>query len=167
MEAIQRPDPIRYFGERPPTEDQWWECGTTFNYINTNKRDITLDLTAPRRAPCSTGSRRADVLVENFTPRVMDSFDLGWDRLHTAFPQLIVVRMPAFGLTGPWRSPGYAYTIEQTAGMAWLTGYHDGPPLAPGGPADLFAGLHAAFAALAALGDRTNGPEPLDGGTHG
>src|SRR5580704_9190456 len=39
--------------------------------------------------------------------------------------------------------------------MAWLTGYRDGPPLAPGGPADLFAGLHAAFAALAALADRS------------
>jgi crotonobetainyl-CoA:carnitine CoA-transferase CaiB-like acyl-CoA transferase len=65
-----------------------------------------------------------------------------------------MVRMPAFGLAGPWRDrPGYAYTIEQVAGMAWITGYADGSPMAPGGPADLLGGLHAAFATMAALED--------------
>ncbi len=45
----------------------------------------------------------ADVLIENFTPRVMDNFGLTWEVLHAINPQLIMVRMPAFGLDGPWR----------------------------------------------------------------
>ena len=129
IEAVQHPDPIRFFSERPPAADLWWEWGPKFNYVNTNKRDVTLDLAAPTsRAVLDRLLASADVLVENFTPRVMDSFDLGWDRLHATFPKLNVVRMPAFGLTGPWRDhPGYAHTIEQASGMAWLTGYDDGP----------------------------------------
>jgi crotonobetainyl-CoA:carnitine CoA-transferase CaiB-like acyl-CoA transferase len=159
VEAIQRPDPIRFFSERPSSEDLWWEWGPTFNYVNTNKRDVTLDLGAPvGRALLDRLLSGADVLVENFTPRVMDSFDLGRERLRADFPQLTVVRMPAFGLTGPWRDhPGYAHTIEQASGMAWLTGYGDSPPVAPAGPADTLVGIHAAFAAMAALEDSANG----------
>src|SRR5207237_8566460 len=94
-------------------------------------------------------------LVDNFTPRVMDGFDLVWERLHDAHPHLLMVRMPAFGLTGPWRGkPEYAHTTEQASGMAWLTGYRDGPPVAPGGPADPLVGIHAAIATVAALDDR-------------
>ena len=66
--------------------------------------------------------------------------------------------MPAFGLSGPWRDRvGFAPTMEQIAGLAWVTGLPDGPPVAPRGACDPLAGAHAAFAALAALdfADRT------------
>ena len=63
-----------------------------------------------------------------------------------------MVRMPAFGLDGPWRDRvGFAQTMEQASGMAWMTGPADGPPIVPRGPCDPIAGLHAAFAAIAAL----------------
>ena len=89
---------------------------------------------------------------------VLDSFGLGWDAIHAANPRTIMVRMPAFGLAGPWRDrPGFAQTMEQATGMAWMTGHLDGPPIIPRGVCDPVAGLHAAFAAIAALAvrDRT------------
>ena len=63
-----------------------------------------------------------------------------------------MIRMPAFGLDGPWRDRvGFAQTMEQATGMAWMTGPADGPPVIPRGACDPIAGLHAAFAAIAAL----------------
>src|SRR4029078_3708157 len=65
------------------------------------------------------------------------------------------VRMPAFGLTGPWRDrPGFAQTMEQITGMAWVTGYEGGTPITPGGPVDPMVGAHAALAIVAALAHR-------------
>jgi crotonobetainyl-CoA:carnitine CoA-transferase CaiB-like acyl-CoA transferase len=62
--------------------------------------------------------------------------------------------MPGWGLEGPWRDrPGFASTMEQASGMAWVTGYEDGPPLPPG-ICDPMAGAHGAFAVLAALEQR-------------
>lgn len=97
----------------------------------------------------------ADVLIENFSPRVMDNLGLGYAALAAHNPRLIMVRMPAFGLDGPWRDRvGFAQTMEQLTGMAWLTGFADGPPILPRGPCDPLAGLHALAALLAALEHR-------------
>jgi crotonobetainyl-CoA:carnitine CoA-transferase CaiB-like acyl-CoA transferase len=68
---------------------------------------------------------------------------------------VIVVRMPGFGLEGPWRNyVGWALNIEQTSGMSAVTGYGDGPPCNPQGPVDPVVGVHAAVALLAALEHR-------------
>jgi len=65
-----------------------------------------------------------------------------------------MVRMPAFGLDGPWRDrTGFAMTIEQVSGMAWITGYDD-LPLVVRGACDPLGGMHAIFALLLALEDR-------------
>lgn len=97
----------------------------------------------------------ADVVVENFTPRVMESFGLSYEQLREFNEQIIEVRMPGFGLDGPWRDRvGFAMTMEQLAGLAWLTGYPDGLPTAPRGACDPLAGVHAAFLTLAALEHR-------------
>ena len=99
----------------------------------------------------------ADVAVENFSPRVMDNLGLVYDELAALNPQLIMVRMPAFGLDGPWRDRvGFAQTMEQLSGMAWLTGFADGPPVLPRGPCDPLAGLHALVALLVALEHRAS-----------
>jgi crotonobetainyl-CoA:carnitine CoA-transferase CaiB-like acyl-CoA transferase len=83
---------------------------------------------------------------------VMANFGLEWDTVEAANPRAIMVRMPAFGLDGPWRDRvGFAQTMEQSTGMAWMTGHADGPPVIPRGVCDPIAGLHAAFAAIAAL----------------
>ena len=89
----------------------------------------------------------ADVVIENFSPRVIDQFGLDWEELHALNPRLIMVRMPAFGLDGPWRDRvGFAPTMEQLSGMAWRTGFSDGAPMAPRGACDPIAGAHAAVA---------------------
>lgn len=82
----------------------------------------------------------------------MENFNLQWDVVSAANPRAIMVRMPAFGLDGPWRDRvGFAQTMEQATGMAWITGHAEGPPVIPRGVCDPIAGLHAAFAAVAAL----------------
>ena len=63
------------------------------------------------------------MVLENYTPRVMEQFGLGWDALHELNPALTMVRIPAFGLDGPWRDrTGFAQTMEGITGMAWVTG---------------------------------------------
>jgi crotonobetainyl-CoA:carnitine CoA-transferase CaiB-like acyl-CoA transferase len=153
IESIQRPDGIRYSGGMRTDVDDWWEYGWVFQAMNTNKRSVTLDLQSEdglRLVKELVG--RADAVVENFSPRVMEQFGLGADVLLELNPRLTVMRMPAFGLTGPWRDRvGFAPTMEQIAGLAWVTGLPDGPPVAPRGACDPLAGAHAAFALLAAL----------------
>ena len=153
IESTQRPDGIRYSGGMRTDVDDWWEYGWLFQGVNTNKRSVTLDLQS------EDGSRlfktlvaQADAVIENFSPRVMDQFGLDANTLLEINPALVVVRMPAFGLYGPWRDRvGFAPTMEQIAGLAWVTGLPEGPPVAPRGACDPLAGVHAAFALLAAL----------------
>ena len=159
IESIQRPDGIRYSGGMRTDVDDWWEYGWVFHAMNTNKRSVTLDLESDDGIRLFKQLvRQADAVIENFSPRVMDQFGLGADALLDIKPDLVVVRMPAFGLTGPWRDRvGFAPTMEQIAGLAWVTGLPDGPPVPPRGACDPLAGVHAAFAMLTALefADRT------------
>ncbi|WP_419919702.1 CoA transferase [Candidatus Poriferisocius sp.] len=156
IESVSRPDGMRFASARPPTEDQWWEWGMVFHGANTNKRGITLDMRSPRGvAMAERLISDADVVIENFTPRVMEEFGLDWDRLSSINPRVIMARMPAFGLSGAWRNnTGFAQTMEQLTGMANITGYPDEDPQIPRGPCDPLAGMHAVFAVLAALEER-------------
>jgi crotonobetainyl-CoA:carnitine CoA-transferase CaiB-like acyl-CoA transferase len=153
VEGLSRPDGMRFSGGRPPADDQWWEWGPVFLFCNGGKRDLTLELSKPEARDIALRLiATADLVVENFSPRVMASFGLDWPDIREASERVTMVRMPAFGLDGPWRDRvGFAQTMEQASGMAWLTGQADGPPLIPRGVCDPIAGLHAAFAALAAL----------------
>ena len=153
VESIQRPDGIRYSGGMRTDVDDWWEYGWVFHAMNTNKRSVTLDLgSAEGRRLFTELAAGADVVIENFSPRVMDQFGLTADVLLKVNPKLVVARMPAFGLDGPWRERvGFAPTMEQIAGLAWVTGLPEAPPVTPRGACDPLAGVHAAFAVLAAL----------------
>jgi crotonobetainyl-CoA:carnitine CoA-transferase CaiB-like acyl-CoA transferase len=153
VESIQRPDGIRYSGGMRKDVDDWWEYGWVFHAMNTNKRSVTLDLGSDEGRRLFTGLvADADVVIENFSARVMDHFGLTADVLLAVNPRLVMARMPAFGLGGPWRDRvGFAPTMEQIAGLAWVTGLPDGPPVPPRGACDPLAGVHAAFAVLAAL----------------
>lgn len=163
VESVQRPDGIRFAGGQRQDVDRWWEYSWVFHGVNIDKRSVTLDLgsTEGREAFLELVTR-ADVVIENFSPRVLDDFNLGPAVLRSTNPNVVVVRMPAFGLDGPWRNRvGFAPTMEQLSGMAWLTGYPDGPPTAPRGACDPLAGAHAAFAVLAALERRDQTGEGL------
>jgi crotonobetainyl-CoA:carnitine CoA-transferase CaiB-like acyl-CoA transferase len=153
IESIQRPDGHRYSGAMLREGDDWYERGPLWQGTNLNKRDITLDLTSEAgRELALRLAGQADVVVENFSPRVVEQFGLDYDSLVKVNPDIIMVRMPGFGLAGPWREyVGWALNIEQLSGMSACTGYADGPPCNIQGPADPVAGVHAAVALLAAL----------------
>jgi crotonobetainyl-CoA:carnitine CoA-transferase CaiB-like acyl-CoA transferase len=156
VEAIQRPDGMRFTSTRPPSTEQWWEWGPVYCGTNAGKRAITLDLgSEDGRRLLLDLVRDADALLENFSPRVMDQFGLDWPAIQAANPNAVMVRMPGFGLDGPWRErTGYAPTMEQLTGLAWITGWDDLPPIVPRGPCDPLAGQGAAFALLVALEER-------------
>jgi len=156
IEGVRRPDAMRYSGAMPPSHQRWWETSSIFLASNSNKRGLSLELSKKEAQELALRlAAQCDVVIENFSPRVLANLGLEWDALHAANPRAVVVRMPAFGLDGPWRDRvGFAQTMEQASGMAWLTGPADGPPLIPRGPCDPIAGLHAAFATLAALAHR-------------
>jgi crotonobetainyl-CoA:carnitine CoA-transferase CaiB-like acyl-CoA transferase len=156
VESIQRPDGMRFTTTARPSTDRWWDWAPVFNGANAGKRGVTLDMTRPDGV--SLAKRLvawADAVVENFSPRVMEGFGLDWEAVAAANPRAIMVRMPAFGLTGPWRDrTGFAQTMEQVSGMAWVTGLPDGPPLIPRGTCDPMAGMHAVLALMVALDER-------------
>jgi crotonobetainyl-CoA:carnitine CoA-transferase CaiB-like acyl-CoA transferase len=157
VESIQVIDGMRPAAALPfASLDEWWERSCFFLSINTNKRGITLDLGSARGRELFLGLVAwADVMVENYTPRVFENWDLGWERLQQVNPRLVMCRMPAFGLDGPWHDRvGFAQTMEQVSGLSWTTGYRGGPPMMPNGPCDPLGGMHAAFAILTALEQR-------------
>jgi len=157
VESIQRPDGIRFSAAvRPSKDDRYFEMSGLFHAANLGKKGITLDLGNPEGLALARQLiERCDVVAENFTPRVMDSFGLSYDEVRAIRPDVIYLRLPAFGLTGPWRDrPGFAQTMEQLTGMAWVTGYEHGPPIIPGGFVDPAVGVHTATALVAAVTHR-------------
>jgi len=156
VEAIQRPDGMRMAGGIYMDQGDWWERSAITLSANTNKRGLTLNLADPKGLElCKRLVAECDVFIENFSPRVVENFGLDWEHIHEINPKCIVVRMPAFGLSGPWRdNVGFAQTMEQMSGLAWMTGHADDQPRIQRGPCDPLAGMHAAFATQVALAER-------------
>jgi crotonobetainyl-CoA:carnitine CoA-transferase CaiB-like acyl-CoA transferase len=156
LESPKRPDGVRLVGGVPQTEDQYWERGPIFSALNTNKKSLTIDLSNERglellRKVVAT----CDVVVENFTPRVLDQLGLSYAALREARPDLVMVRMPGFGLDGPWRdSAAFAFVIEDASGLTWLSGPEDKLPIEPYCVGDPNAGLHALVGLQIALAHR-------------
>ncbi len=156
IESTKRPDGTRALAGLKFSEPNWWEQSGIFAGLNTNKKSVTLDLTTDRgkellRELLAT----CDVLVENYTPRVLEQIGLDDDTVRAIRPDLVMVRMPGFGLDGPWRDkPAFAFVIEDAAGLTWMTGYPDQNPLSPYCVGDANAGLHALSGLLIALEGR-------------
>ena len=125
-----------------------------FAALNSNKRAITLNLKSTEG--CALLHRlvqRADALIENFAPGVMDRLGVGWEVLHAANPRLVYASASGFGLSGPDRDNlAMDFTIQAASGVMSLTGFADGPPLRTGGPyVDILGGAHLYAALMTAL----------------
>jgi crotonobetainyl-CoA:carnitine CoA-transferase CaiB-like acyl-CoA transferase len=126
--------------------------------LNANKRGITLNLkSAEGRGLLMKLVERADVLLENFAPGVMDTLGVGWDVLHAINPRLIYASGSGFGLSGPDRDAlAMDLTVQAVSGAMSVTGFPDGPPLKSGPTfADFLSGTHLYGAVLTALFERT------------
>ncbi|KHO24090.1 CoA-transferase [Mycolicibacterium setense] len=156
LESTPRPDGTRLIAGIPATVEQWWERSPIFSALNTNKKSLTLDFqTEQGRDLLRRLIATCDVVVENFTPRVIEQIGLDFDSLRALREDIIMVRMPGFGLDGPWRdNPAFAYIIEDASGLSWLTGYPDRAPFEPYSIGDPNAGVHALSGLLLALEHR-------------
>lgn len=156
VESHTRLDGMRWAAGPIPVEGPQWEWSPVYHGANVGKKVVNLDLDTDRgRELLHRLIADADVVLENYSPRVVESWGVTWERVHRLNPRTIFIRVPAFGTAGPWRDRvGFAMTMEQVSGLANRTGHPDGPPLVPKGPVDTMAGMHAVFAALLALVDR-------------
>ncbi|MCY3567016.1 MAG: CoA transferase [Chloroflexi bacterium] len=142
---------LPYRGAGP---DEPWNREPRQNELANSKRSVALNLTTDAgREVFLDLVACSDVVLENFSPRVMGNFGLEWDTLSKRNPQIVYVAMPAFGKSGPWRDRiSYGPGIDAMSGLSWLTGYAGGSPLKPGNfYCDQNAGLLAALATVAAL----------------
>jgi len=153
VESTKQPDGIRCNTTRPMSEPRWWEWCPMFQGSNTGKLDLAVELDTERgRDLFLELVAVSDVVIDNFSPRVLDQLGLDQDVLLAVNQRLIVVRAPGYGVDGPWRERlAYAPTIEAQAGIAWTTGFPDRGPEPPSGIADALGGAHATFALLLAL----------------
>ncbi|HSZ38290.1 MAG TPA: CoA transferase [Acidimicrobiales bacterium] len=156
LESANRPDGVRLVGGVPQSEERYWERGPIFAALNTNKKSLTLDLRNPRGNQILRDFvKTCDVVIENYTPRVLDQLGVDYETLRRERPDLVMVRMPGFGLDGPWRDQAaFAFVIEDASGLTWLTGHPDLLPFEPYTVGDPNAGLHALFGLLLALQHR-------------
>lgn len=148
--------------EQPGTGDDtrtmgppWYgDDSAYFMGMNRNKRSITVDLrTDDGRAIVLDLARGADVVIENFIDGGIEKLGLGYAVLRALNPRIIMLRVSAFGTTGPLRDkPGYDLLAQAMTGLMKLTGEPGGPPLRAGwSVADLGTGLFGTAGLLAAL----------------
>jgi len=126
--------------------------------LNVNKMGVTLNLkTAKGKELLKRLILDADILVENFTPGVMDRLGLGWEVLHKINPKLIYGSGTGFGLSGPDKdNQAMDVTIQASSGAMSVTGYPDGPPLRSGSSfIDFLSGVHLYAGIITALFERT------------
>src|ERR1700747_3193204 len=125
-----------------------------FAMLNQNKHAVTLNLKHERgRELLFRMVERADVLLENFSPRTMDSLGVGWSRLHEINPRLIYASGTGFGISGPDRDNlAMDMTIQAASGIMSVTGFPDGPPVKAGPTlVDFMGGIHLYAGIVTAL----------------
>ncbi|MCV2368236.1 CaiB/BaiF CoA transferase family protein [Roseateles oligotrophus] len=163
---VERPgsgDDTRAWGPPYLKDEQGADTSEAAYYLgaNRNKRSIAIDIASPAgQALIRELAAGVDVLVENFKVGDLTRYGLDADSLREANPRLIVCSITGFGQTGPYKDrAGYDYAVQGMGGLMSVTGERDNLP--GGGPqkvgvavADLFTGMYAAVAILAALRHR-------------
>ena len=165
VESITRIDPWRggvpprLAGLYPDTNpgDNPWDRNALYNGVNRGKKAITLDLAhAEAKDVFMELVSISDVVVENFSGRVISNLGLNYESLRSVNPSIVMVRMPTYGTSGPYSNyPGNGGTTEPVSGMSFLMGYHDGPPINSGiMHTDAYSGVLACGATITALRER-------------
>ncbi|WP_306043946.1 CaiB/BaiF CoA-transferase family protein [Mameliella sp. MMSF_3455] len=152
VEAVGRGDLARNLGADPDLSARG--MGISFLAQNAGKKSLTLNLKDPRgKDALKRLAGRADVVVENFRPGVMDRLGLGHATLRAENPRLVYCAISGFGQSGPWADrPAYDQIVQGVSGVMSITGDADSAPLRVGYPlADTVGGLTAAMAICAAL----------------
>ncbi len=161
IEAIQHMDPFRNFANLPQGDAEaarlFYEWSARTNGANRNKYGLTLNLRDSKgRDLFLRLVAISDIVIENFSTRVMTSLELDYPFLRAANPSIIMVSMPGYGSTGPYKDyVSYAHSLEDFVGITSGGGYPGGPPVRYGlGMADPIAGMFAAVAIVAAVEQR-------------
>jgi len=146
---------------RGPPNREWSARGlsTSFMAINSNKRNIALDLTKPKSIEIvGRLAAKADVVIENYRPGVMDKLGIGYQALSQINPRLIYCAVSGFGQNGPERATAaYDGKIQAMSGIMSVTGQKDAGPMRVGfAVCDAIGGMTAAFAVASALYQRTH-----------
>lgn len=152
--------------EQPNGGDPWRRYGTPKDRGDSlawktearNKSSVTLNLRTPEGAEILKKlAANADIICENFRPRTLEKWGLGYDVLSAENPGLIMLRISGYGQDGPYRDrPGFARIAHAFAGLTHLAGMPGGPPVTPGSTslADYTTGLYGTIAILLALRHR-------------
>jgi CoA:oxalate CoA-transferase len=145
------------------------ENSAYFWSLNRNKRSVAIDLKDRRGRDLALRlAERADVVVENFRPGVMDRLGLGWEAMRATNERLVYCAISGFGQTGPLRDyPAYDAIVQAMSGTMSITGEPDRPPVIIGPPVgDVTAAMYAAVGLLAVLSerDRTGAGQYVDVG---
>jgi len=130
------------------------EKSLVFAYLNTNKQSVTLNLKSEKGIQVLKSLiTESDVLVENFSPRVMASLGLDFEALQQLNPALVMTSISNFGQTGPYSNrPGFASVGEAMGGLRYINGFPDQPPPRTGiSLGDSLAGMFATQGVLMAL----------------
>ncbi len=167
VELPKTGDPVRKFGS--PSE-----CDERLLWLSEsrNKRAVTLDLRKPEGAEIFKQLvAKSDVVCENFQPGTMERWGLGYEVLSAVNPGVVMLRISAYGQTGPYRDrPGFGRIANAFGGISFLAGYPDRAPVTPGSATlpDYLAGVFGAFGVLAALRhrDRTGHGQVVDIGLY-
>lgn len=147
----------RAFGpylDNDPAEDPWNRSGI-FYVVNRGKRSLAMDLSqAEGQEIFRDLVAKSDIVLENYTPRVMRKWGLNYDELKKIKPSLIMLSNTGYGSTGPWSSfPSQGTTLEATMGITFYTGYRGDKPWKVGQSYPDFiacwAGLNGLWAAIA------------------
>ena len=145
-------DPLRELGSKVRGQGLFWALEAR------GRRSITCNLRKSRGQELALGLVRAsEIVVENFRPGTLERWNLGYDQMRAVNPGVVLVRISAYGQTGPKAPrPGFGRVAQAYGGLTYLAGFPDRPPVNPGTPtlADYAAGLFGALAALAAFRHR-------------
>lgn len=127
---------------------------TLFHSINRNKQSFAADLKNPEHmTQLRKLLMRADVMLQNFRPGVMEKVGLGYEAVREINPRLVYGEVTGYGTDGPWRDkPGQDLLVQSLSGLPYLNGDADQPPVPFGlAVADMMAGAHLVQGVLAAL----------------